>query len=124
MRQRNFPKSHNQVTGARGEALAAKWLDSGGYFIMELNWRHGRLEIDIIAQKKDTLHFIEVKTVTTDVYGCAEEKVDKKKMKRMLLAASHYLRLSHWDGAVQFDVLAILMNFTLPEYSLFEDIWP
>ena len=48
--------------GGRGEDIAMQWLRERGFLIVERNWRVGHYEIDIIAQRYDTLHFIEVKT--------------------------------------------------------------
>ncbi|UAY55678.1 YraN family protein [Arachidicoccus terrestris] len=124
MSDKNYRGRSNQFTGTKGESFATNWLKNQGYFIKDRNWRHGRLEIDIIAQKNGTFHFVEVKTVTSERYGLGEEKINKEKIKRMLLAASHYLRLSHWHGSFQFDVLAILIDAGGPEYCLFEDVWP
>ena len=44
--------------GQRGETLATEWLRQRGYYIVERNWRIGHYEIDIIAERFDTLHFI------------------------------------------------------------------
>lgn len=54
---------HNE-TGKWGEDLAADYLTEQGYAIAERNWRQGRLEIDIIAMRDDTLVVAEVKTRT------------------------------------------------------------
>lgn len=48
--------------GDQGEQIAVDYLLASGFEILHRNYRVGRLEIDIIAQKGDTLHFIEVKT--------------------------------------------------------------
>lgn len=52
---------NNQATGKMGETLAVSYLELTGYQLLERNWRHGRVEIDLIACKAGTLHFIEVK---------------------------------------------------------------
>ena len=51
---------HNKL-GAKGEELAADYLQKLGYNILHKNWRHSHYEIDIIAEKGNKLHFIEVK---------------------------------------------------------------
>ena len=48
--------------GAAGEAFAASALEAEGYRILERNWRSGRSEIDLIAQRGDIIAFVEVKT--------------------------------------------------------------
>ena len=44
--------SEHNVLGKEGEEMAAKWLLANGYELLHRNWRYGRYEIDIIAQKK------------------------------------------------------------------------
>ena len=39
--------------GRKGEALAKAHLENTGYEIMDENWTHGRLEVDLIAYKKN-----------------------------------------------------------------------
>ena len=56
-------------TGAEGEAAAVKYLRSQGYEVLETNWRFGQEEIDIIAQTKDFLVIVEVKTRSSKAFG-------------------------------------------------------
>ena len=51
-----------EETGRRGERAVLEYLRREGFTILELNWRWGRYELDIIARKWDELHFVEVKT--------------------------------------------------------------
>ena len=44
-----------------GEGLAAKYLQSSGYTIVERNWRWRKLEIDLIARLHNEWVFIEGK---------------------------------------------------------------
>lgn len=60
---------HNE-TGKTGEKLAADWLEKKGFTILEKNWRHKRLEVDIIAEKDNLLHFIEVKADHPKIMDC------------------------------------------------------
>ena len=52
--------THNDL-GRRGESIAKTHLESLGYEIIDENWTHGKLEVDLIAYKKSTIIFIEVK---------------------------------------------------------------
>ena len=50
----------NKIIGKYGEELAKDFLIKQGFKILEMNYRYSRIaEIDIIAFKKDVLHFIE-----------------------------------------------------------------
>ena len=49
--------------GNLGEEMAARYLLTQGYQIMETNFRCRSGEIDIIARKFNCYHFVEVKTM-------------------------------------------------------------
>lgn len=111
-------------TGAKGEAIAAVWLEERGYVIIERNWRHKRNEIDIIACKANRLHIIEVKTRTTPYFGLPEEHITRGKMNALKQAAIAYQAHSHQWTYLQFDVLAICMYPQQPvDYYLIEDVF-
>ncbi len=63
-----FPPAKRD-TGLRGEDIAARHLTAKGYRILSRNYRGGRCELDIIAEKGDTIVFCEVKTARTDRFG-------------------------------------------------------
>lgn len=108
-------------TGRTGEQLAVKWLHSKGYKILFQNWRCGRLEIDVIAEKNGLLHCIEVKTRRSDAYGPPENLVSAKKLRNILRAAAKYLT-ENQCGEIQVDVLAVSIEMQKVEYFLFENI--
>jgi len=113
---------HNE-TGEKGEKLAVEWLTAKGYKIREENWRHRHLEVDIIAEKGDTLHFIEVKTRRSTRFGNPEESINKQKMKNLKDAAEQYQRLNPGWKWIQFDVLAILFKPETVDYWLNQDVY-
>ena len=115
--------SHNQ-TGATGEILAGKYFEEKGFSILHQNWRHKHWEIDIIAARNNTLHFIEVKTRRTKNFGLPEDNVTNKKIKNLINAAEEYLhQYPKWEK-IQFDVLAISILKNKPvEYFLIEDVY-
>jgi putative endonuclease len=112
-------------TGKQGEKLAASYLQQRGYLLLEQNWRHGHWEVDIIASKNNTLHFIEIKTRRSKKFGLPEEQVTRKKMENLVMAAEQYLYQHPQWKKIQFDVLAItLEKNTEPGYFLIEDVTP
>jgi len=52
-----------QITGRTGEDLAVRFLIERGFKIVERNYRKKWGEIDIVAEKDDVLHFVEVKAL-------------------------------------------------------------
>ena len=90
------PKSIN--VGSRGELEAAKLFRKMGYKIREMNYRSAQYEIDIIAENKDRIVFVEVKsrccTSPEEMpYGTRPLfAVTKDKQRFVLLAAKAYMR--------------------------------
>ena len=114
----------NIETGFSGESLAARWLGTQGFTILQRNFRHRRYEVDIIAGRNSVLHFIEVKCRHSTLYGHPEESVSRRKLEHVLQGSAGWLL--HWPGhrRVQYDVLAItLLPRQQPEYVLFEDVY-
>lgn len=109
-------------TGATGEALAAGYLRSEGYNLIERNWRFGRREVDIIAERGGVLHFIEVKTRRSTHFGQPEEKVDNRKIGLLIDAAAEYLHQHPQWQRIQFDILAITLSGSGATYFLIEDV--
>lgn len=56
--------TEKQKIGRLGEHIAQKYLQNKGFMIIGQNYLKKCGEIDIIAQKGDITHFIEVKTVS------------------------------------------------------------
>jgi putative endonuclease len=115
--------SHND-TGKTGETLAKDWFEERAYTILHINWRHKNLEVDIIAHKKNILHFIEVKAVTSLQYGHPEDKVSAKKIQNLINASEEFLYQNPQWQRIQFDVLSITMLRDKPvAYFLIEDVY-
>lgn len=53
-----------QKTGRLGEELAGRFLMKRGYKIVDRNYRRPWGELDIVAEKKGKIHFVEVKSVS------------------------------------------------------------
>ncbi|MEO7763367.1 MAG: YraN family protein [Ferruginibacter sp.] len=114
---------HN-LTGNKGEGLAAKYLSENGYIILHQNWRHSHWEVDIIAEKDGILHFIEVKTRLTKKFGHPEDGVDNKKIQNLINAAEEFLYLQPQWIRIQFNILSITILKDEPvEYFLIEDVY-
>lgn len=115
--------AHHNITGNLGEDMAAKYLLDKGYTILHRNWRHKNWETDIIATKKSTLHFIEVKTRRTTTFGHPEDDVSKKKIKNLMGAAEEFcFSITDWK-LIQFDILSTTIEKNKePEFFLIEDV--
>ena len=100
---------HN-LLGEEGEKIAVRYLQSKGYIIYEMNWRFGKLEVDIIAEDGRELVFIEVKSRSSEIYGRPEESIDGVKELAILNAAEIYIRDFNLEIEVRFDVISVIIN--------------
>lgn len=100
-----------KAIGSLGETLACEYLISLGHVILDRNWRHGHLEIDIVSKNGQGLHFVEVKSRVAPVSAAPEENVGWKKQRRLTSAANAYLheRVAG-DYEVAFDVVTVVFD--------------
>ncbi len=98
--------------GRLGEDLACKWLWRRGFRILRRNFRAGRDELDIIAERRGRIHIVEVKTRTGDALGEPEDRVDEDKRRSLRNAASLYLAEFREAprGGMQFDIFAQVLD--------------
>lgn len=102
------PKTSRQI-GNDGEDLAAAYLESKNYTILERNYFFERAEVDIVACDDSHIVFVEVKKRASNKYGEPEEYVDKQKIDNIYRAAEAWLYERKMDGSpVRFDVISIL----------------
>jgi len=81
---------NRQEVGKLGEKAAQKFLKKRGYRIRETGFRCRRGEIDIIAQRKDWLVFVEVRTKSNLAFGTPEESITQAKKKKLIALALAY----------------------------------
>lgn len=99
---------NNSTRGRLGEDIAVEALRKRGYRILIRNYRFGKAEVDIIAQKDSVLAFVEVKWRSNNLFGDPQNFVSKQQQKRLIAAADHYVRSNDLDINVRFDVVTIL----------------
>ena len=97
---------HNEL-GTQGENAAVEFLQNNGHVILARNFKHVKVEIDIISCEDDLTVFSEVKTRSSDYFGFPEEAVDKKKRKKIRRAAEEYMFQNQLDTGVRFDIVSI-----------------
>ena len=97
---------HNEL-GKLGEEMAVEFLQKAGYAIIATNWTFQKAEVDIIAQKENTLAIIEVKTRTSLEFGLPQDFVKPKKIQLLTKAVDAYVNERDLDIEVRFDIIAI-----------------
>lgn len=130
-------KTEKRKFGDLGEDIATRFLKKRGYTVIERNYQKPWGEIDVIVQKNNVLHFVEVKTMrdvpretikkfsretTTSVSHVTngyrpEENVHEAKLKRLYRAIATYLDDQHVSDETEWviDVLAIHLNLGTKE---------
>jgi len=102
---------NRQEVGKLGEKTAQKFLKKRGYRIRETGFRCRHGEIDIIAQKKDCLVFVEVRTKSNLDFGTPEESITRAKKEKLIASALTYTT-THQDlpPLWRIDVVAIELD--------------
>ena len=98
--------AHNEL-GKQGEQLAIELLQKNSYTILETNWTFQKAEIDIIAQKGNTLAIVEVKTRSSIDFGLPQDFVKSKKIQLLVKAVNEYVSSHDLDVEIRFDIVAI-----------------
>ena len=115
-------KKPKDLVGQTGEILARDFLIIRRYQILDQNYRCSLGEIDLIACKKKTISFIEVKTRTSQNFGHPENSVTKRKQTKLARLALAYLQKKRLKNVpCNFGVISILLKDETPEINFFEN---
>ncbi|MDE6631699.1 MAG: YraN family protein [Muribaculaceae bacterium] len=103
--------------GKQAENIVCDYLISKGYTVRERNWRPktSKSEIDLIAQKEDTLIFVEVKA-RSDKDQDPAEAMTAEKIRNVVRGANSYLMRQEYDYYYRFDVATV--NGNAEDYKL------
>ena len=103
--------SSTRSRGNRFEEIACNYLTAKGYKILDRNVYLMRKELDIVAMEGDTIVFVEVKGRRSSAYGSPVEAVGALKRRRLVMAATAYLRKKRFhESPCRFDVVGIRLN--------------
>ena len=107
-------KTRKRQVGDIGEEIACKFLMKRGFKIIDRNYLKKWGELDIVAEKDNVLHFIEVKTVSGETDHLPEENVHLWKRKRLARVIQTYLldkKVSD-ETEWQINIMAVFLDFT------------
>lgn len=90
--------------GNAGEAAVGTWLLEQGFTVLAYNYRSAGGEIDLIAQHKELIAFIEVKVRSNDYFNSSQVIVPSKQKKIIFTARRFCLQHRITDKIVRFDV--------------------
>lgn len=106
--------------GKFAEEIAAQEYLRKGYTILESRFRLGKNEIDIIAQKDNTVVIIEVKA-RSEHWEEALSAITTDKRKRMIRAADAFIRKLKGDYQYRFDIVTCTGNKNKYKLEIYED---
>ena len=98
---------NEKLFGRWGEAAAADYLRKKGYTITGTGYRTRMGEIDLIAEDRKYLAFVEVKTRRDDGFAQAREAVTAAKQRRLIATAEIYLSTHETKKQPRFDVVEV-----------------
>ena len=103
-------KLKTKEIGDIGEEYAVNYLKKHRYKILSRNYRKRFGEIDIIAEKKGTVAFVEVKTRHENPLSRPFEAVDTKKQEKIYRTSLAYIYENDLDCQYRFDVCEVYVN--------------
>lgn len=97
----------SRFKGDIAEQRSCEFLSSQGYTIVEQNFYAKKLgEIDIIATKNNTYHFIEVKSAND--YETAVNNITKNKLSKIKRSIDYYLQKQKLDVDYCIDAIIVV----------------
>lgn len=109
-----------KLIGSLGESLVVKHMILKGFKHLESNYRRKPGEIDVVFESGSKIHFVEVKTVSREMFAnvihetgkhAPEENVGRVKLRRISRTVQMYLReKASPDVEWQFDVAAVYLD--------------
>jgi putative endonuclease len=104
------PKTRKEL-GRIAEEHAARYLASRGYRIRERNFRTRGGEVDIIAEHRGALAFVEVRARTSSDFMSPIESVTTTKQRRITRAANSYVSTrERRERIMRYDVVEVLLT--------------
>ena len=102
---------NRRAFGAEAELVAGVHLEELGYRILDRNWTCRWGELDLVAERGDTLCFVEVRMRSHAAWGDPSTTVSGAKQRKVVKAALHWL-FEHGgagrDRMIRFDVITVL----------------
>jgi len=116
-----------ETTKQKGDAyeeMAVSYLIKSGYSIVKRNFRYGNVgEVDIVAKKKDTLVFVEVRSKSKKDTVSPEETVKQNKLSKIKKVAEFYLYVNRLtDQLCRVDVITFVSVNGLPEINHYKNV--
>lgn len=108
--------------GKEAESAAVRFLKEQGYKVLKRNYKSKFSEIDIVAEDKGVICFVEVKARHSNMFGEPGEAISKHKQRQISKTAICYLKENNaFQHQARFDVVTLLYIGDSPEINLIRD---
>ena len=104
----------SSLLGRFGEILASSYLRKHGYYIVSANYTCRLGEIDLIAEDKKYLCFVEVKTRSENMKYAPADAVDISKRQKIISSSNLYLKDYANDRQPRFDIIEVYFENNEP----------
>jgi putative endonuclease len=111
----------SHLLGQKGEDIAADHLRKKGYTILHRNWKSGKRELDIVAENRDFIVFVEVKTRADDYRMHPRQAVTSEKQRSIIYAAEGYIKRYNINKDSRFDIVTVISDGKSTEVEHIED---
>ena len=96
--------------GLKGEQLAERFLKGRGLRTLARRFSTPMGEIDLIMRDRDTVVFVEVKTLSNDSVMNPHEHITHEQRQHMCKAARAFINANRWtDRPCRFDVVGVVL---------------
>ncbi|MDO5760337.1 MAG: YraN family protein [Bacteroidota bacterium] len=96
------------VKGRQGEDIACEFLVNKGYSILARNYVYRGHEIDIVAQDRNEIVFVEVKQRASNEFGEPYIAVNTRKQQYIIGVANYYIQKFNINLESRFDIISII----------------
>lgn len=106
---------NKELLGDYGEIIALRYLMCHGYHILTTNYSRRVGEIDIVAEDKKYICFVEVKTRSENARYAPADAVDVAKRERIIATSQSFLKEYKLDRQPRYDIIEVYFNGDEPE---------
>ena len=105
--------------GNLGENVAAEYLTRHGFNVRDRNVLRKTGELDLVGEKGNTLHFVEVKTIVTENFPSEKDTGDdydpslnlhETKIRKVARTGEWYVLEKNWEGEWQVDACLVWLR--------------
>ena len=100
--------STREYIGKLGEDMVARYLEKQGYIITRRNYHSKYGEIDIVAEDREYILFVEVKTRKESSVISPADTVSLSKQKKIVLTAKDYLAKLRVEANYRYDIAEVV----------------